>query len=109
MTEAARAASLAPRPLRSLVALLVGCGLLALAAASLKSWRDYEQVTERERRLESGIEAAEGRIEDLTRTIERLDDDPATLDRLAREELGLVRPDEVVIVVPERPGTPARD
>jgi len=103
VTEAARAASAAPRPLRSLLALLVGCALLALAAAGLKSWRDYEQVTARERRLEGEIGAAERRILELERTIDGLDDDPATLDRLAREELGLVRPDEVVIVVPERP------
>lgn len=100
MTEAASAR---PRPWRS-VALLVAAGaLVALAAGGLKSWRDYEQVRSREARLESEIAESEKRIRTLERTLDRLADDPATLDRLAREQLGLVRPDEVVIVLPEPP------
>lgn len=103
MTEAAQAASARQRPWRS-VALLAGVGaLVALAAGGLKSWRDYEQVRSREARLESEIAGAQERIRALERTVDRLTDDPATLDRLAREQLGLVRPDEVVIVLPEPP------
>lgn len=101
MTEAAEASSLKPRPLRSLISLAVGAALLALAAAGLKGWRDYERVTAREAELAAGVEASEQRIHALERRIESLEKDPATLDRLAREELGLVRPDEVVIVLPE--------
>jgi cell division protein FtsB len=101
VTEAARAASLRPRSLRSLVSLAVGATLLALAAAGLKSWRDFEQVRGREAALLDGIAASERRIHALERRIESLENDPATLDRLAREELGLVRPDEVVVVLPE--------
>jgi cell division protein FtsB len=107
VTEGARAASLRPRSLRSLVSLAVGAALLALAAAGLKSWRDYELVRAREAALVDGIAASERRIHALERRIESLESDPATLDRLAREELGLVRPDEVVIVLPE-PAPPAR-
>jgi len=111
VTEAAQAAAARPRPWRS-VALLAGLGVLvALAAGGLKSWRDYEQVRGREARLEREIAGAEKRIRTLERTIDRLADDPATLDRMAREQLGLVRPDEVVIVLPEppaaKPATPA--
>jgi len=106
MTEAAEAASLKPRPLRSLVTVAVGTALLALAAAGLKSWRDYEQVRARERALEESIAAGERRIRGLERRIESLEKDPATLDSVAREELGLVRPDEVVIVLPESPPRP---
>jgi cell division protein FtsB len=107
VTEAAAAATLRPRPLRSLLSAVVIFGLVALAAASLKGWRDYQQVRAREQRLASEIAATEERIRALERRIERLDRDPATLDRLAREELGLVAPDEVVIVLPERsPASP---
>jgi cell division protein FtsB len=106
VTDAARAASLKPRPLRSLVSLAVGAALLALAAAGLKSWRDYEQVRAHEAVLVEGIAASERRIRALEHRIENLESDPATLDRLAREELGLVRPDEVIIVLPE-PSPPA--
>lgn len=100
MTEAAQAASLQPRPLRSVISVAVAIALLALAAAGLKSWRDYEQVLAREAALQAEIAAGERRIRALEQKIERLDSDPATLDRVAREELGLVRPDEVVIVLP---------
>ncbi|HLF56089.1 MAG TPA: septum formation initiator family protein [Thermoanaerobaculia bacterium] len=102
MTEAA-AASIRPRPLRSLVSAVVACLLLALAVAALKGWRDYQQTRAREERLKAEIAATETRIGALERKIERLQNDPATLDRVAREELGLVRPDEVVIVLPETP------
>ena len=103
MTEAAAAAALKPRPLRSVISLAVALALLALAAAGLKSWRDYSQVRAREAALLAGIAASERRIRALEHQIESLDNDPATLDRVAREQLGLVRPDEVVIVLPEMP------
>jgi cell division protein FtsB len=102
VTEAAAASPSRPRPLRSLVSLVVGCLLLALAMAALKGWRDHQQARQREQRLLGEIAATESRIQALERKIERLQDDPATLDRVAREELGLVRPDEVVVVLPER-------
>lgn len=101
MTEAARAASLSPRPLRSAATVAVAVALLALAAAGLKSWRDYERALQREAALAASIAESERRIRQLEHRIENLDRDPATLDRLAREELGLVRPDEVVVVLPE--------
>jgi cell division protein FtsB len=101
VTEAAQAASTRPLSLRSAISAAVGVALLALAAAGLKSWRDYEQVRAREATLAAEIAASEQRIRALERRIERLDSDPATLDRVAREELGLVRPDEVVVVLPE--------
>lgn len=101
MTEAARAASLPPRPLRSAATVVVAVALVALAAAGLKSWRDYERAREREAALVESIAQSERRIRQLEHRIENLDRDPATLDRLAREELGLVRADEVVVVLPE--------
>jgi len=106
VTEAAQAASAEPRPLRSVVSLVVGAALLALAVAGLKGWHDYERVRQRAATLESEIAGTEKRIRGLEHKIEALDKDPATLDRVAREELGFVRPDEVVIVLPEKPPAP---
>jgi len=103
VTEAAQAASLEPRPLRSIVTLVIGGALLALAVAGLKGWRDYEKVRARESTLETEIAATEKRIRVLEHKIQALDKDKATLDRVAREELGFVRPDEVVIVLPKEP------
>lgn len=101
MTVAAQAADQRPRPLRSLLSALFAVALIALASAALKGWRDYSGVQTRERALAAEIAATETRILELERRIERLQRDPVTLDRVAREELGLVRPEEVVIVLPE--------
>jgi cell division protein FtsB len=108
VTEAAEAASLRPRPLRSLVSAAVLFALVALAAAGLKGWRDYEAVRTREQRLENDIAASEQRIRALQRKIERLQKDPVELDRAAREDLGLVSPKDVVIVLPEASPAPPK-
>lgn len=100
MTVAAQAASARPRPLRALVSALVVFLVLVLATAALKGFRDLERARERERTLAAEVAAAEARIEEARRRIDRLREDPVTLDRVARESLGLVAPDDVVIVLP---------
>lgn len=88
------------RPLRSLLSAVVVFLALLLATFGLKGWQDVARVRARARALESGIAASESRIAELRARIERLKDDPLTLERMAREELGLVSPDDVVIVLP---------
>lgn len=63
----------------------------------------------RARALEHQIRAAEGEIETLktqARTLEetadRLRNDPAYIEKLAREEHGLVRPDETILKFPPK-------
>jgi cell division protein FtsB len=103
MTEAAQAASSRPpRPWRSLAGAVAVVLLVIFASAALKGWRDYQRAQERERALESEIAATQDRITALQRKIERLQSDPTTLDRVAREELGWVQPNEVVVVLPEQ-------
>lgn len=83
--------------------LLVVAGAFVLALLSLaavKSYRDLEGARNREQGLEKSIKEAGQRIERLHGQIERLRSDPATLERLAREDLGLVRPGDVVLVLP---------
>ena len=75
--------------------------LLVLGAASLQSWRDLAAQRAAEARLTAEIERTEARIDELRARIERLRDDPLTLERLARSELGYVRPGDVVYVYPE--------
>ena len=74
-------------------------GLLITAGA--KSYRDLRIVRQREAELAVRIAASEERLEDLRHRLELLRDDPATLERLAREELGLVGKDDIVFVLPE--------
>ncbi len=103
MTVAYQAASARPRPLRSLLSAVVVFLLLVLATAALAGWRELEGARERERELAREVVAREERIRALERRIERLRDDPVTLDRLAREDLGMVSPEDVVLVLPEKP------
>ncbi len=91
-----------PGVVRALLRALYAVVLVALASAALKGWRDHQRAEAREVLLESEIAATEARIAALRLRIERLQHDPTTLDRVAREELGLVRPEEVVIMLPER-------
>ena len=74
--------------------------LLLLAIASYGSYRDLEAARDRQELLESKIEATQQRNEELARRIRRLQDDPAAIERLAREQYRMMRPDDVVVVLP---------
>ena len=84
---------------------LIGAALAALllllaGLAGAKSLRDLKSAHERERNLEDRIAATHDQIESLRNRIERLRSDPGLLERLAREELGFVRPKDVIIELP---------
>jgi cell division protein FtsB len=55
------------------------------------------------------VRTLEAENERLSRAISELQEDPAVIERIAREELGLVRPGERVLRFPRsaRPGEPA--
>ncbi len=74
--------------------------LVLLFVASFKSYGDLRLGRARAAQLQGEIEATEGRIEALEERVERLREDPAMLEQLAREELLMARPGEVVIVLP---------
>jgi cell division protein FtsB len=93
----------------SLRPVLFGVVLLFVAllcAAGLKSYRDLSAARARERQLETRIEGTRGGIDRLRGRIERLRSDPAMLERLAREDLGLVRRQDVVVELPAPPAPP---
>jgi len=77
-----------------------------LATAGFKSYRDLNIVRQREAEIEVRIDASEERLEAQRHRLKLLREDPATLERLAREELGLVGKEDLVFVLPsasERP------
>ena len=90
-----------PRPFPRLLALVVGCLLLLLGLAALSNYRDLAAARERRQALQSEIRETRAENDELTRRIERLRRDPATLERLAREQYRMMRPDDLVIVIPE--------
>lgn len=77
--------------------------LAVLAIAGLKSYRDLESARQREHLLETRIEATQQEIARLRNRIDRLRTDPGTLERHAREDLGMVRPGDVIIELPQAP------
>jgi cell division protein FtsB len=90
-------------PLRALLYTAGAIVLVALAGAGWKSYRDLAAARAREALLEERIRQTGARVGELRGRIERLRDDPVTLERLAREELGMVKPGDVVVVFPPEP------
>lgn len=89
---------------------LLGVGLLSLLAllalAGIKSYRELGAARAREERIEAEIREAEERRVRLTERIERLQNDPVSLEHEVRRSLRWVGPGEVVLVVPEpEPGS----
>jgi cell division protein FtsB len=109
LTKPARSASEEPARSGSFRPILGAAVLLfvaVLAMAGTKSYRDLEAARQHKRLLETRIEATHGEIARLRGRIERLRNDPGTLERLAREELGMVRQGDVVIQLPQDPMPP---
>lgn len=74
--------------------------LTVLGIAGVKSSHDLEAARQRKLLLETRIRSAESEIDRLRNRIARLRSDPGLLERLAREDLGMVRPGDVVIELP---------
>ena len=58
--------------------------------------------------MERDIVSLRARAEELSRAVERLRNDPGYVEKLAREELGFVRPDETILKFPSTNRAPAR-
>ena len=81
--------------------------LSVLGIAGVKSSHDLEAARQRKLLLETRIHASETEIDRLRNRIERLRSDPGMLERHAREDLGMVRPGDVVIELPREGDEPA--
>jgi cell division protein FtsB len=92
-----------PDSLRAVLGAAVLFFSVLLVFASVKSHRDLVAARDHQRGLERTIHDTRERIGVLRGRIDRLRRDPDTLERLAREELGMVRPNDVVIVLPPPP------
>jgi cell division protein FtsB len=76
-----------------------------LAIAALKSNRDLQAARSRERLLTGKIAATLAESERLRVRIDRLRHDPGMLEKLAREDLGMARPGDVIVELPEAAAT----
>ena len=86
-------------PLAALVVAVIGAPVMILSPQGLPRLRGLEKeladVEEENADLRRQIEALRGRVT-------RLRDDPAAVERIARDDLGLVRQTEVVFQFPAR-------
>ena len=93
-----------PGRFRSLLGLAVVSLLILLAVAGLKNYRELAVARSRQALLEQRIEETRARNRALDLRLRRLETDPATLEHLAREDLRMARPGDVIILLPEELG-----
>jgi cell division protein FtsB len=86
------------RLLFALGVLLVGA--LAISLACSDGWERIDSLRRDLEVLEAQNASLRREIRGLAREAERLRDDPAALEDVARREYGLVRPDEEVLRFP---------
>ena len=76
---------------------LVTAGLLVFGGAGfVRVWQMKQEMLALEREIQ-GLRAEADR---LTRTVDRLREDPALIEQIAREELGMVKGGEKVLKFP---------
>lgn len=82
--------------------MLAACSVVfvVLVLAGYDGSRDLARLKAREAQLEARARKTEANIEALRDRIDRLRSDPYTLERVAREELGLSRTGELVVILP---------
>ena len=85
------------KPFRSILGVMAAILVAALFVAGMRSYRDLAVQRARESSLESRLAETRLRIEELERRIDLLRTDPGTLEKIAREDLGMARPGDLVV------------
>ncbi len=96
---------LSPRRLGTIAMVVLAVGLAVFGVKeSVRGWQMRRDM----RAVEREVEALRAKQAELTRTVERLRNDPLYIEKLAREEMGMVREGETVLKFPSQtsPGTP---
>ena len=89
---------------RSGIVLLFVFAFLAGTAAALfgpRGYMDVRRSREELERLNAEVEAQQIRVKDLRAEVTQLQGNPSAVERLAREELGYVRPGEITFLLPD--------
>jgi cell division protein FtsB len=86
-----------PRLLGSSAAVLLTLGLAVYGGNQVLRVADLKRQLET---MERDIVALRARADELSRTVDKLRNDPAYMEQLVREEFGYVRPDETVLRFP---------
>ena len=91
---------LSPQRLGTIAMVVLAVGLAVFGVKeSVRAWqmrRDMHAV-------ERDVQALRAKQEQLSRTVDRLRNDPLYIEKLAREEMGMVREGEIVLKFPSQP------
>ena len=87
----------------AMVALAVGLAVFGVKE-SVRAWQMRHDMQAVERAVQ-GLRAKQA---DLTRAVERLRNDPLYIEKLAREEMGMVREGDTVLKFPSQPSLTPR-
>ena len=77
--------------------LLIVLGLVGMGVFAKRGWLDLRRINQQNAVLEARIEGARRQNERDVRQIEAMQTRPAAQERVIRQMLGYVRPDETVI------------
>jgi cell division protein FtsB len=117
MTGALNPFALIRRAFLPAVGMLVIANFLGYAVVGengVLSWGDYRRQKEERSVQLAQLQAEKARLEHRARLLDPRNADPDLVDEMVRANLGLVRPDEVVIPLDDEPATaraaaPARE
>ncbi len=101
-----------PSPWRRFLIIVIGLGLFALVVHAVFGERGYLGLRSQRgkyERLKQEVRTLEEENQQLKEEIKALKSDPRAVERVAREELKMARPGEVVITLPEKKDQPTKD
>ena len=75
--------------------LLTGCGVWA-GAMFLEARAEYDQLKQTQAASEARLAAAEARLREQEKILERLRSDPTFVEKVIRKHLGYAKPGEVI-------------
>ena len=75
---------------------------IALAAYGTSAVLKVSELRRELETMERDLLTLHGRADELTRTVDRLRNDPAYIEKLAREDLGYVREGETILKFPTK-------
>src|SRR5262249_36611286 len=85
------------------VCICLTVAVILLAIFKDKGWLDVRERARHLATVESQIRDIEAENQRLIEDIQALRTDPAAIEKIAREQLKLVKPGEVVLILPEEP------
>lgn len=86
-------------------AVAVSMVVLVVGVAGVKGWADYKSSRARAEELRQELQQVEESVHALELRIRELGPEGRLLEKVAREELGMIGPDEILVLLPPDTGS----